>query len=178
MIELIKIILSNHKTQTPGKGMPLGNLTSQFLANVYLSELDNFVKHKLRAKYYVRYVDDFIILERNKALLSEYKKTISRFLMDELELDLHPAKSRIIPLRKGVTFLGFRIFYYFKLLKKSNLNRVEKRLLIFQEKLAKGQITKERILCSFAGWNGYAMLGNTYKFRMKVREKVSRIFCA
>ncbi len=66
---LAGVILANHKTQAAGKGMPLGNLTSQFFANVYLNELDCFVKHELKARYYLRYVDDFVILETNEALL-------------------------------------------------------------------------------------------------------------
>ena len=63
---LIRIILCNHNTKTKHVGMPLGNLTSQFFANVYLNELDQFVKHKLRVKYYLRYVDDFVIFHQSK----------------------------------------------------------------------------------------------------------------
>ncbi len=68
---LIKTILYNHKTALQGKGMPVGNLTSQFFANVYLNELDRFVKHKLKAKYYIRYVDDFVVLHRDRAVLEK-----------------------------------------------------------------------------------------------------------
>jgi len=172
---LIRTILANHKTQQPGKGMPLGNLTSQFFANVYLAELDNFVKHELKAKYYLRYVDDFVILDRNKRLLEEQLERINRFLLDELKLELHPEKSRIVPLRSGITLLGFRVFYYFKLLKKSNQRRIEKRLLKFQKKLENGTITKEEIRASMAGWDGYAKMANTYKLRKRMRERIESI---
>ena len=70
------------------KGMPLGNLTSQFFANVYLNELDYFVKHKLKAKYYIRYVDDFVILHPSKSQLEIWKKQIEEFLKKELKLEL------------------------------------------------------------------------------------------
>ena len=94
LLGLIQTILDNHNTQV--KGMPLGNLTSQFFANVYLNELDQFVKHKLRAKYYIRYVDDFIILHSSRKILEEYKAKINEFLNVKLRLELHPDKCRII----------------------------------------------------------------------------------
>ncbi len=175
LLWLIKTILSNHKTQEAGKGMPLGNLTSQFFANVYLGELDNFVKHNLKAKYYLRYVDDFIILERNRKLLEEYKTKISEFLKTELKLELHPQKSSIIPLRRGVTLLGFRAFRHFRLLKKSNQKRIEKRLQKFRIKFARCEISREHILLSMAGWEGYAKMGNTYRMRQNIRKKVQEL---
>ncbi len=172
LLWLIKVILNNHKTPMPGKGMPLGNLTSQFLANVYLSELDYFVKHRLRAKYYLRYVDDFVILGKNRALLEQYKARIEDFLKRELKLELHPDKSRIVPLRSGITLLGFRVFYHYRLLKKSNQNRIFKRLEKFGMKFKRGEIKMEKILLSMAGWEGYAKMANTYKLRMKVRREI------
>ena len=93
--------------------MPIGNLTSQFFANVYLNELDYFIKHKLKAKYYIRYVDDFVILHSNKKILEIYKDKINKYL-NYLKLELHPNKSKIISLNNGVTMLGYRVFYYYK----------------------------------------------------------------
>ena len=109
IIWLTRKILNNFNTEVKGKGMPLGNYTSQFFANVYLTELDYFVKHTLKAKYYIRYVDDFVILHRSKKRLEYFKKSIIEFLR-EIKLELHPDKSDIIPLQKGVNFLGYRIF--------------------------------------------------------------------
>jgi len=94
--------------------MPLGNLTSQFFANVYLNELDYFVKHKLKAKYYIRYVDDFVILHKSKEQLEKWKAEIDRFLRDKLKIELHPEKSKIILLSRGIDFVGFRNFYVHK----------------------------------------------------------------
>ena len=116
---LIKTILENHQTREKGIGMPLGNLTSQFFANIYLNELDQYVKNVLRVKYYIRYVDDFVILHNSKETLQAYKYYIDSFLRNNLLLTLHPDKSKIIPLRKGITFLGLRIFYHHKTLKKT-----------------------------------------------------------
>lgn len=110
LLWLIKIILKNHKTQAEGKGMPLGNLTSQFFANVYLNELDQFVKHNLKAKYYIRYVDDFVILHQSKKQLEIWEKEIDNFLKNELKIELHPDKCKIYSLANGTQFLGYRIF--------------------------------------------------------------------
>lgn len=172
LLQLVGLILDNYKTQIPGKGMPLGNLTSQFFANVYLSELDYFVKHKLRAKYCIRYVDDFVILERNRELLEYYLEEIEEFLESELEIELHPEKTRVMPLHGGVSLLGFRVFYRYRLLKISNQNRIWKRLNKFRVQLARGEISREHVLLSLEGWSGYAKMGNTYRLRRKVMAEV------
>ncbi|MBI2508143.1 hypothetical protein HYV89_04275 [Candidatus Woesearchaeota archaeon] len=174
-IWLVKQILNNFNTKRKGKGMPLGNLTSQFFANVYLNEIDQFVKNKLRAKYYIRYVDDFVILHDNKEKLLEYKDKISKYLM-YLKLELHPTKSNIIPLRNGIAFLGYRVFYYHKLLRKSNLKKFERN---FKEKLefceGGGAFAIDDLYNCLQGWFGYAMWADTYKLRKETMRKVRKI---
>ena len=125
-IFLIKKILNNYMTKR-GKGMPLGNLTSQFFANVYLNELDQFTKHVLKAKYYLRYVDDFIIIHESFDALTSFKQQISHFLAAKLKIDLHPDKSKIIPTARGVDFLGLRIFPHYRLLKMRNLRKFKRK---------------------------------------------------
>ena len=169
---LIRVILSNQKTAVPGKGMPLGNLTSQFLANVYLGELDQFVKHELKARYYIRYVDDFVILSRSRSELAQHRKAIELFLSERLKLSLHPDKTKIIPLRSGLTLLGLRVFYHFRLLKMSNQTRIKKRMARFKRKLGRGEMTREHIRFSFAGWEGYAKMSDSYKLRMALRKEI------
>ncbi len=128
VLQLIKIILDNYDFKIKGKGMPLGNLTSQFFANVYLSELDYYVKHNLKAKYYIRYVDDFLILHDSREKLLLYKWLITNFLKQRLKLELHPEKSKITPLNVGIKLLGFRVFYNYRLPRKSNLEKFEREL--------------------------------------------------
>ncbi|MBD3398189.1 hypothetical protein GF412_03290 [Candidatus Micrarchaeota archaeon] len=176
VIWLIKQILSNHKTKSPGKGMPLGNLTSQFFANVYLNELDYFVKHTLKAEYYLRYVDDFVILHTDKTVLEKWQREIDRFLKGNLEVELHPDKSKIVPVRNGITLLGFRVFYHYRLLKKSNAKRVWKRLEKFKQKHQAGNVEKEKISQSLDGWLAYAEFANTYNLRMKVASAFAEAF--
>ncbi|MBI2044936.1 hypothetical protein HYT23_02675 [Candidatus Pacearchaeota archaeon] len=151
------------------KGMPLGNLTSQFFANVYLNELDYFVKHKLRAKYYIRYVDDFVILHKSKEQLEYWKNKIGNFLVEKLRLELHLDKSRVIQLSRGIDFVGFRNFYYFRLLRIRNIGK----MLFKIKRYKKEEITKEKLLESFQGWNAYVKWADTLKLRRKI---VSRIY--
>jgi len=148
--------------------MPLGNLTSQFFANVYLNELDYFVKHFLRAKYYIRYVDDFVILHSSKEQLEIWKEQINEFLKQELKIELHPEKSRIIPLSRGIDFVGFRIFYYFKLLRKRNIKKMINKI----ENYNNGKIDYEKLLESFQGWQAYAKWANSYNLRKEVTGKI------
>lgn len=177
VILLIKKILKNHNSTILGKGMPLGNLTSQFFANVYLNELDYFVKHTLKARYYIRYVDDFVIFHKNKTVLLYYKDEISKFLKKELKLELHPEKTKIFPLFKGVTFLGFRVFYFYKLLKKSNHRRILKRVEEFKE-YSENEFSKKKILLSISGWEGYCKIGGkgTYNLRKNLKKEINWVY--
>jgi len=153
-------------------GMPIGNLTSQFFANVYLNELDHFVKHKLKAKYYIRYVDDFVILHRNKQIPLEWKIKIGEFLKS-IKLELHPEKSKVYTLHKGVSILGFRVFYHYKLPYRRNLRRFKKRLENIQQSYAKDEITPEDMERQIEGWLAYAAWANTYKLRSRVNEEIN-----
>ncbi len=176
VIWLIKTILRNYKGNSFEKGMPLGNLTSQFFANVYLNELDQYVKQNLRVKYYLRYVDDFVILHHDKIILEEYKQSISGYLENSLSLRLHPTKSRISSLFRGITFLGFRIFYWHKLLRKSNVNKYLRRLEGYKELYKQDLLNYDSIYNSFQGWQGYVGHGDTYKLITKVRKKIEKDF--
>ena len=150
------------------KGMPLGNLTSQFFANVYLNELDFFVKHKLKTKYYIRYVDDFVILHKSEEQLEQWKTEIERFLREKLKLELHPQKSKIIFLSRGIDFVGFRNFYYFKLLRNRNLIN----MLIKIKQYKKQEVSKEKLLESFQGWQAYAKWANSFKLRGRLLNMI------
>jgi len=172
VLDLIRSVVDNHAGKFPGKGMPLGNLTSQFFANVYLNELDWFVKHELKVKCYIRYVDDFVILHQSARRLLEWKDSINEFLRRELLLELHPQKSSICPLGRGVDFLGFRCFYHFRLLRKRNIRKMLHRLERLKDDYQLGIITANDILESVRGWNAYSMHANTYKLRGAIANNV------
>src|SRR3989344_5655219 len=172
---LIKIILGNHNI-VAGKGMPLGNLTSQFFANVYLNELDQFVKHQLRIRWYIRYVDDFVIFGSEKALLKRCQVAISCFLRDRLRLRLHEGKSKVRMIQQGIAFLGLRIFWYHCLLRKVNIRKMFSRLDGYKIDYGKKFVLYDQVYNSFEGWSGYAKHADTYKFRIKVWEKIESLF--
>ena len=150
--------------------MPLGNLTSQFFANVYLNEFDYFIKHKLKEKYYIRYVDDFILLHKSKEQLDKWKNQISNFLKQKLKLKLHSQKSHIIKLSQPIDFVGFRNFYYFKLLRKRNIRKMIAKI----KKYSKEEIPRNKLREIFQGWNAYAKWADTLNLRRRVASKISQ----
>lgn len=166
LINLINIILCNYETEK-GIGMPLGNYTSQFFANVYLNELDYYVKHTLKVEYYIRYVDDFVILHKNKKRLKYFLEHINNFLPC-LKIKLHPEKTGIYALKNGVNFLGYRIFYHCRLLRQRNIRyftkELKKNISLYKNK----DITKEQLESRINGWLGYAKFGNTFNLLRRI----------
>tara|TARA_Y100000031_G_C8234595_1_gene392602 strand:+ start:1240 stop:2454 length:1215 start_codon:yes stop_codon:yes gene_type:complete len=172
---LIRRILSNY-SMSEGKGMPLGNLTSQFFANVYLNELDQFVKHKLKSKQYIRYVDDFVILHGSEEKLAEWKKKIAKFLKEELLLDLHPEKTRIVLSSDGVDFLGLKIFPFHKIMKKRNVRSFKRKLRLICEKFDNGEIMYDEVYDFLEGWIAYAKNADTFNLRSKIMGAIENKF--
>ncbi len=171
VIWLVKRILDNNASGNySGKGMPLGNLTSQFFANVYLNELDYFIKHWLKARYYIRYVDDFILLNSSKEQLIS-GGAIEDFLIKNLRLELHPDKSKIIPLSKGIDFVGFRNFYHYKLLRKRNIRNMERKISKFTDK----EISKDKMAEIFQGWNAYAKWADSFNLRLNILGEIVKV---
>lgn len=175
---LIKIILANHAVGggEQKRGMPLGNRTSQFFANVYLNELDYFVKNVVRAEFYIRYVDDFVILESDKNKLMNYQKIIDGFLKETLKIELHPCKSKIIKLGNKINFLEFRVFYYHKLLKKSNIRKMRRTFNLFREKYEEEGADYDEIYDFFEGWLAYAINADACRLRQKIAEDIEKAF--
>ena len=172
IIWLIKQILKNAQVSyiQSQQGMPLGNLTSQFFANLYLNELDHYVKHKIKAKYYIRYVDDFLILHKSKSQLEIWKSEIDKFLKEKLKLSLHNEKSKIISLSKGINFVGFRNFYYHRLLRKRNIRK----MFFIIKKYKNNKISKEKLLEILQGWEAYAKWANSYKLRRRISKTIHK----
>ncbi|MFH1294400.1 MAG: reverse transcriptase/maturase family protein [Candidatus Aenigmatarchaeota archaeon] len=174
---LIDKILMCYHSDAHGKGIPIGSLTSQLFANIYLDPLDYFVKHQLGAKYYVRYMDDFLIIHESKGKLIEWKKEISCFLKT-IKIELHEEKSRVFPLHNGVCFLGYRIFYHHKLLKKNAFRLLEKKLSNFRATGDRNFIYCEKTRQTLESWLAYADFANTYKIRERMVETTGLTFGA
>ena len=174
IIGLIRKILANSAIQN--RGMPLGNLTSQFFANVYLNELDWFIKRNLKAKYYIRYVDDFVIFERDKKELDFYRSEINKFLKNELNIQIHPDKSKILRLGNAINFLGFRIFYYHKLPKKSNIRKMKRKLKSLAQEYKLHKVDYDSVYDFLEGWTAYVKSANSYKLRRKITAEFEKDF--
>ncbi len=150
---LLGEVIGSFSSTRPGVGLPLGNLTSQLLVNVYMNELDQFVKHKLRARYYIRYADDFVILSENRERLENLIPPIKEFLQNHLQLSLHPDKVFIKTWASGVDFLGWVHFPDHRVLRTGTKRRMIKKLAAAK--------TKETV----DSYSGLLKHGNTYKLR-------------
>lgn len=126
-IWLVSKIVESYAT-LPDNGIPLGNITSQLFANIYLNELDKFIKHKLKIKYYIRYCDDFLILDKNRECLGSFVREIRIFLEKNLKLQLHEKKIIIRKFRQGVDFLGYVCFPNHRILRKKTKNRMFRKI--------------------------------------------------
>ena len=151
LLRVLHSVIDSFSSTGPGKGLPLGNLTSQLLVNVYMNELDQFVKHKLKAKYYIRYADDFVILTDKKNVLYDLLPEIEAFLRERLALTLHPNKVHISTLDSGVDFLGWVTFPTHRVLRTSSKRRMIRNL--------KDNTNKNRL----QSYKGMLSHGNTHK---------------
>lgn len=156
---LSEIIESFHSTKE-GVGLPLGNLTSQLLVNIYMNEFDQFVKHRIKAKYYIRYADDFVFLSDDKNWLQFILPTIEAFLMDRLKLSLHPDKVYIKTLASGVDFLGWVHFPDHRVLRTATKRRMQRRML---EKESKTE--------TIGSYLGLLSHGNAQKLISEIKNK-------
>jgi retron-type reverse transcriptase len=128
IICLLEKVIGSFNSGIKNKGLPLGNLTSQLFANIYLNEFDQFIKHKLKAKYYLRYADDFVIFSDNKECLNNLIIPIKIFLADTLKLELHPDKLFIKTVFSGLDFLGWINFPNHLVLRTATKKRMFKKL--------------------------------------------------
>jgi retron-type reverse transcriptase len=154
------------------KGLPIGNLTSQFFANVHLNPLDHFVKENLRCRYYLRYVDDFVVLENDLHVLREVRTEIDQFL-DGLRLRMHERKSRVHRVTEGVGYLGQRVFATHRRLRPENVHRMRRRLRKLQAELACGCIDLRTVSQSISSWIGHAMWADTHGLRRALLGEVA-----
>lgn len=123
------VIDSFHLGVEPQRGIPLGNLTSQIFANIYLNELDQFAKHKLKVKYYLRYADDFIMLGPNSGIEDQYTSILMEFLKQNLKLELHPNKIFLRKFSWGIDFCGYVLLPQYILPRVRTRKRIVKRVL-------------------------------------------------
>jgi len=154
-----------------GKNIPIGNYTSQWFGNLYLNEVDQFVKHELQKKYgkigYVRYCDDFCLFHNNKKVLKECRLFLINFIDEKLKLKFN--KCDIFPVSRGVDFLGYRHFDNYKLLRKRTVKRVRKRLSALPYLYENKKITFEQFRSSVASTYGWFKHANSHNLQVKLQ---------
>ena len=159
ILSLLTIIVESFHSTEVGKGLPLGNLTSQLFVNIYMNEFDQFMKHKLKARYYIRYADDFVILSDDKGWLKDILVEIDNYLSTTLGLSLHPNKVFIETLTSGIDFLGWVHFPKYRVLRTATKRKMFTRL-------------NENNLISYQGLLSH---GNAYDLREKLGEIKKRM---
>lgn len=161
--EIIGSFSSSYSTLFEKKGLPIGNLTSQLFANVYLNGFDQFVKQKLRVKHYARYTDDFMIVGTNTASLKSFVDPIRAYLADTMALRLHPKKVSIRKIRRGIDFLGYTLFSHYRLVRTKTRKRIFRKLRHRMSQYKNGAIGKETLEQSLQSYLGVLSHADAYE---------------
>ena len=166
LLNLLAVIIDYPTSQQKQPiGLPIGNLTSQHFANLYLAELDHYIKDRLGIKAYLRYMDDFLLFAHDKKTLHELKELIDKFLSSQLQLSLNPKIMTIAPRFEGISFLGFRIFPRLIRLNQKTLRRFRKRMKYNEKAWLKGTMEDDKIIQSVSSIYAHIQHANTYQLR-------------
>ena len=164
LIWLINEILYAQKRD---KGIEIGNYTSQIFANIYLNEVDQYIKKELKVKYYVRYLDDSILIVQTKEEAKKLLKLIQKFLKEELELELND-KTQIFKGKQGVNFCGYKIYEYRMKIRDGGKRKLKLKVKKLQVKVKNGEINSREAKKQLAGHIGYAKWANIYNLSNKL----------
>ena len=158
------------KDRIEGIGMPIGNLSSQLFANLYLNELDQFAKHQLHLKHYIRYMDDIVAIHPDKKHLHFALREIERFLEERLHLTLNN-KTAIRPIHTGVDFCGFRIWATHRKIRKGTIRKIKGGLKYMQRAYARGDKSLDEVNSTIQSYIGYLKHADTFNLRKRVFER-------
>lgn len=151
--------------------IPIGNYTSQYFANIYLNELDKFVKEELRIKYYIRYMDDFVFLLDNKYECKEVMEKVEEFLRVKLHLTLNK-KSKYFHNKFGIDFLGYRIFNDYRLLRKNSIKKMNRKIKDWNSEYELGVLNKKKVELSFNSWLAHIKHCDSFRLRCRMHLKI------
>jgi retron-type reverse transcriptase len=171
-LRLLKNVISSfHIDGQEGKGTPIGNLTSQIFTNIYLNEFDQFVKHKLKVKYYLRFADDCLFLSHNKIELQNLLPEVESFLQEYLKLSLHPDKIILRPLSQGIDFLGYVTLPHHSVLRTTTKRRMFRKLSLKHGEFYNGKITSESLNQSLQSYLGMLSHADTHELTQKLKNQ-------
>lgn len=152
-------------------GIPIGNYTSQWYANIYLNELDHYIKDVLHIKYYVRYMDDFICLFESKDECKDVLNKVILFLKYELNLELNH-KSRYYPNNIGINFCGYRVYENYRLLRTRYKRKINKKIKLWNKLYSEKRLDSHKVLLCYNSLKAHASHADSYKFMKKINEKL------
>lgn len=164
LLWLTKEIIYSNQGKT---GLPIGNYTSQMYANIYLNELDQYIKHNLKCKYYYRYMDDAVILINTKDEAKEMLERIKKFLEVKLQLELNQ-KTQIFKSKQGVNFCGYKINEYRLKIRDRGKRKLKKKVKSLKEKVESGEISSKEAKLYLAGHLGYIKIANVRNLKDKL----------
>lgn len=167
---LISVIIDN--SGVSGKGLPIGNLTSQFWANVYLDGFDHFVKEELKIPGYVRYVDDFVAFADTKSRLHAVRQSMEQYMSERLQLTLHPLKTHITPTNCGLNFLGQRMGRKRRVILKTNLRRMQRRLRERLILFRSDSLHPDKLECQLNAWLGHARQADMEQYVRRLHNRL------
>ncbi len=147
------------------KGLPIGNYSSQFFANLYLNKLDQFVKRRLKCRPYVRYVDDLILIDKDKEKLKCWRREIGKFLRNNLKMELNLAKTQIQPVKKGIDFLGYFVKPKYLLVRKKVVSRLKDKLFRLKNR---GFLNLNKVLAAINSYFGHFRHAKSFKLRRNI----------
>ena len=153
------------------QGLPIGNLTSQLFANIYMNEFDQFVKHELRLERYARYTDDFVIISTNRQHLEKLIDPVKTFLQNKLKLNLHPKKISLRACHQGVDFLGYVALPYHRLMRAKTRRRIFRKLKTRIAQYRSGLISEATLSQSLQSYLGVLSHANTYQLSQDLQNQ-------
>jgi RNA-directed DNA polymerase len=174
ILGLLYMIIQSFET-TPGRGVPMGNQTSQWFGLYYLNGLDHFIKEELRIKYYTRYMDDGIMIHQSKEYLQECLEKMKEYIRQNLQIEFNE-KTQIVPISQGVDYLGFHFYMtdtgkVIRRLRTSSKKRLKKKLRNYKRAYRTDKITLDAITRSLASYRGHLAHGHTYALKKNLLDQ-------
>jgi len=170
LTEVVESFTSDRSTLFDRCGVPIGNLTSQLFANVYMDIFDQFMKHELKVKYYARYTDDFVIVSESKEYLLQLLPQIQSFLKERLRVQIHPKKVAIAKFGRGIDYLGYVLFPHFTLVRKRTqkraLRKINEKMLLYK----KEEISEDKVRATLMSYLGVLSHADTFRFSEKLKN--------
>jgi len=167
---LLQTIIDSFQSKST-TGIPLGNVTSQLFANIYLNELDQYIKRTLKLRYYLRYCDDFIILHTDKDYLLSLVTTINEFLQLILNVELHPNKITVTKINQGIDFLGYVVLPHYRIVRRNTKNRILRKYEKRTKEYQKGKIDKQSLYQSLQSYLGILKHAKAQGIQNKLLDK-------